>query len=112
MAPLKIVTATGGFNYYAKLVGVETGKPALILFVRAGDTVETELPIGSYYLKFAAGERWYGEDFLFGPDTSYSKADEPLLFRIEGHRVFGHVIELIKQVNGNLRETPISPTDF
>jgi hypothetical protein len=112
MAPLKVVTAPNGPNYYSKLVDVETGKTTLVLFVRAGDNVETQIPIGLYHLKFASGEKWYGEEFLFGPKTAYSKADEPLAFRKDGDRVLGHIIELINQVNGNLRETQISPADF
>lgn len=112
LAPLKVVTPVNGPYYYVKLVNVQTGKPTLILFIRSGETAAVEVPIGRYDFRYAAGEKWYGEEFLFGPQTSYSRADEQLVFRIAGDQVLGHTIELIKQVNGNLRETAIAPSDF
>lgn len=112
LAPLKIVTADNGMSYYVKVVDSNTGRPKLILFVRSGETASEKIPIGTYDFKFATGSKWYGENFLFGPNTLYSRADKPLTFSTEGNDVVGHTLELVKQVNGNLEETPIAPTDF
>lgn len=112
LAPLKIVTASKGTNYYIKLVDAETRRPILVLFIRSGDTASVRVPVGMYHFKFATGHEWYGERFLFGPDTVYSVADKSLIFSVDGDDVVGHTLELVKQVNGNLGETQIAAADF
>lgn len=112
LAPLKVVTASGSLNYYVKIVDWETHAPKLVFFVRSGETAAVRVPIGVYELRFAAGEKWYGEEYLFGPETAYRKADERFEFRAEDEKVSGFTVELIKQINGNLKETVIRPTDF
>jgi hypothetical protein len=112
LAPLRVVTAPGSLNYYVKIVNWESHSPKLVFFVRSGETASVRVPIGVYELRFAAGEKWYGEEYLFGPDTAYGKADERFEFRVEDEKVSGFTVELIKQINGNLKETAIRPTDF
>ncbi len=80
--------------------------------MRSGQTADVRIPTGVYELRYAAGENWYGEEWLFGPGTVYRRADEQLDFHTEGDTVAGFTVELIKQVNGNLGETPIKPSDF
>jgi hypothetical protein len=109
---LKVVTASNGPNYYVKLASLQTGKAALVLFLRSGETASVEVPIGAYDFRYAAGATWYGEEFLFGPGTTYSRAGEKLVFSVDGDHVWGHTIELIKQANGNLQEIQIAPTEF
>jgi hypothetical protein len=112
LAPLRVVTATASPNYYVKIVDWQTHATRLVFFVRSGQTVTVRVPIGVYELRYAAGEKWYGEEYLFGPETAYRKADEQFDFRAEGEKVSGFTVELIKQVNGNLREASIKPSDF
>jgi hypothetical protein len=112
LAPLSVVTATGSPNYYVKVVDWQTHKLLLVLFVRSGETASVEIPVGSYELRYGAGEKWYGETVLFGQETTYAKADKRLEFRIDGEQAVGHTVELIKQLNGNLRETAIRAQDF
>jgi len=112
LAPLRVVTAAGSLNYYVKVVDLKTKNPRLVFFVRSGQTADVRIPTGVYELRYAAGENWYGEEWLFGPDTVYRRADEQLDFHTEGDTVAGFTVELIKQVNGNLGETPIKPSDF
>lgn len=111
LGPLKIITANGGPNYYVKVIPQE-GTPVFVLFIRSGESASVELPLGTYELRYAAGELWYGETYLFGPDTVYRRADSQLRFEIEGDKVAGYTLELIKQANGNLRESTINPKDF
>ena len=110
--PVRVVTAAGSPSYYVKLVDWEMHAARLVFFVRSGQTVAVRVPIGVYELRYAAGEKWYGEEYLFGPDTVYRRADEQFDFRAEGDKISGFTVELIKQVNGNLRETSIKPSDF
>jgi hypothetical protein len=89
-----------------------TGEFVAKFFIRRGGVLSTELPLGSYKLKFACGERWYGEKFLFGPTTSYSFANERLTFYLSGNYAEGHNIGLIPQVGGNLKTVKLRPSDF
>jgi hypothetical protein len=106
------VTAAGSPNYYVKIVDWKTHAARLVFFVRSGETTTVRLPLGVYELRYAAGEKWYGEEYLFGPRTAYAKADEPFVFRTEGEKISGFTVELVKQINGNLSETRISASDF
>jgi len=109
---LRIVTAVGSPNYFIKVVDWERGTPLLTVFIRSGQTVNVKVPLGSYRLKYASGTEWYGKQFLFGPNTTYSRAQDQLDFTIEGDRVRGHEITLIKQVGGNLKTVDIRQEDF
>jgi hypothetical protein len=111
-APLKIVTAPASPNYYAKLVDWTSNTPVALFFIRSGEVLSIRVPLGDYALRFASGEIWYGEQFRFGPDTAYQKADAHIQFRREGDKVVGHRLELIKQIGGNLRQVAIRPVDF
>jgi hypothetical protein len=111
-APLKIDTYPGSFNYYVKLVDLSTNTPVMFLFIRSGESVSTQVPLGRYELRFADGGTWYGESYLFGPLTSYSKADTELIFERQGDKVAGYTLQLQKQVDGNLRETQIAAAEF
>jgi len=115
LAPLRVKTAAGSPNYYVKIVDWaerETHGARLVFFVRSGQTVDVGVPIGTYELRYAAGETWYGEEYLFGPETVYRRTDEQFVFCVDGDRVLGFTVELIKQIDGNLKETPIRPADF
>ena len=112
LAPLRVITAPRSLNYYVKIVDWERHTPKLVFFVRSGETAAVRVPIGVYELRFAAGEKWYGEEYLFGPETAYRKVDERFEFRVKGEKISGFSVELIKQINGNLKETAIRPTDF
>ena len=112
LAPLTVVTANGSPNYYLKLVDSETHVVRLVFFVRSGKIAKLRVPLGSYELRYAAGAEWYGEEYLFGPGTEYAKAIEPFDFHTDSDRVLGFTVELIKQINGNLREVAIRASDF
>lgn len=45
-------------------------------FVRAGDTVTVDVPAEMMYVHFASGQTWYGEEYLFGKDTTYTQDEE------------------------------------
>ncbi len=112
LAPLKIATAGGSPNYFIKVVDWERGTPILTVFIRSGQTVNVNVPLGSYRLKYASGTEWYGQKHLFGPDTAYGRAQDRFDFAVEGNQVSGYTVELIKQVGGNLRTADIRPEDF
>ena len=36
--------------------------------------LELKVPLGTFEIRYASGKQWYGYNYLFGDDTSYSKA--------------------------------------
>lgn len=53
-----------------------SGRTLISFFVRSGDTVTVDVPAEMMYVHFASGKTWYGEEQLFGKDTSYTQDDE------------------------------------
>jgi hypothetical protein len=84
----------------------------LTVFVHGGSTVQIDVPLGTYIVKHAAGTKWYGYKHLFGPETSYSKADETFRFERNGYQVTGYTITLYTVLHGNLQTSAIRPEDF
>jgi hypothetical protein len=105
---LEITTQGEDENHFIKVVDWDTGETVLTVFIRAGQSVATEVPEGSYEIRFAAGKTWYGEKNLFGPTTALGRTEEELIFtEDEGLR-----ISLYPQVNGNLSMSEIEWGEF
>ena len=109
-APLTIETRPGR-NYYIKLVST-SGRPVLHAFIHGGRTADLTAPLGSYRLRYAAGETWYGPEHLFGPDTIYSEADAMFNFTEDYSGYSGYTVELILQTGGNLSTRTIDASRF
>jgi len=111
IAPFEIKTASGA-NYLVKLVSAYSQDIVMTVFIRGGNTVSTEVPLGTYVVKYATGDQWYGYANLFGTDTAYSKADTVFKFKDDGYQISGYTITLYQVANGNLRTTELSPSQF
>ncbi|MCH4246285.1 MAG: DnaJ domain-containing protein [Acinetobacter populi] len=111
VAPLQIKVQYGD-NYWVKIDDAYTGRHLVSYFIRSGQTLNVNLPTGSYTIKYAYGKEWYGVENLFGPQTSYAKADEIFNFRFDGYQYNGYTVELIKQVNGNLQTSHLNASQF
>jgi hypothetical protein len=111
IAPFSIHTAPE-VNYYIKLVDVETGKTVVTIFVWGGQSVKTQVPLGTYELRYATGRDWYGEEKIFGAETSCVQADKRMTFYINGSQIMGHTVSLIKRIDGNLHTHNINPSQF
>lgn len=112
VAPLEIDTPSGSENYYVKLVDASTGAPVMTAYIYGSQTFETTVPTGTYRVRYATGETWYGPDHLFGPQTSYSEATKDFAFTTDASGVNGYTIQLIRQLDGNLHVTSISASNF
>lgn len=112
MAPLKITTRDSSYAYYVKLVPVGGGKMLAEYFIRPGERLDALAPLGSYELRYAAGQVWYGTTHLFGPDTACSRADSTFDFRETREGYSGYTVELFLQVNGNLRTQRLAREEF
>ena len=108
---LKIINAPGA-NTLMKLVKVKDNTEAMTIFIRAGQTVEVRVPIGSYRAKIASGQTWYGDEVRFGPNTSYATLDTILEFSIEGNQLLGNELQLTRVKDGNLRQGPLTASEF
>lgn len=111
VAPLTISTE-GTDSYFVKLVSTKTWEPVLWFFVRAGQSVDIDVPLGRYELRYACGKEWYGLENLFGEDTAYYKADEFFRFKVSGTGYSGWTVELYAQRDGNLSVDEIKKEDF
>jgi hypothetical protein len=111
LAPLRVRTTAGG-DYYLKLVGSTHSTEAVGIYVHGGTTLEVEVPLGSYRMRYAYGSTWYGTKWAFGDDTQYFEADKVFDFEATSDGVSGYTVELIPQPNGNLATASISAEDF
>ena len=111
VAPLTIKSAIGS-NYLVKLSDYTTQRDVLSVFVHGGSTAILDVPLGTYCIKYASGQQWYGPVHLFGPDTAYSKADSAFNFHRSGNRISGYTLTLYKVEGGNLTTRRITPTEF
>lgn len=111
IAPLEIKTNSGS-DYYVKVVNATNNENTLAIYIHGGETVEVEVPLGSYEIKYASGENWYGDKELFGIETSYNKADELFTFSDTGYQISGYTIILYQVANGNLQTKSISKDQF
>lgn len=112
IAPLEIRTDSSGADYYVKLVNVATNEDTLTMFIRGGEAIEVEVPLGNYEIRYAAGSNWYGDIDLFGSDTSYSKADTTFNFVDNGYQISGYSLTLYQVVNGNLETKSLDKNQF
>jgi hypothetical protein len=114
-APFEIRTAVGA-NYFVKLEDSVTREPVQTFFIRSGQTMQSDVPFGQFVLKYATGRSWCGEIDMFGPETDLHKADGVLRFARQdsddGYTITGHTIELVVQVNGNLKISKFAARRF
>lgn len=103
--PVTIKTSAGD-DYYVKFL--RFGSTFATGYIHGGRSLTFDLPAGGYEVRYASGKDWYGYELDFGPDASYAKCDGLMQFE-DGYT---HTIELIKQINGNLRTSPMSADDF
>ena len=113
VAPFEINTSAGQ-NYLVKLVDANTKQDAIMVFVRGGDTVKVKAPLGTYILRYASGDGWYGyrTKAHFGPSTTCTQADTLLAFARTYNGYDGHSVTLYKVRNGNLSTSNIPVDQF
>lgn len=111
IAPLEIRTDSGS-DYYVKVVDTANNNDTLTIYIHGGETVEVEVPLGSYEIRYASGNNWYGDELKFGSETSYNKADEIFTFSDTGYQVSGYTITLYQVVDGNLQTRSIDESQF
>lgn len=90
----------------------------MAFYVKAGQKVTIEVPVGVYKLYYAVGDTFFNTSLLFGDKTNCYSADELLDFYvgkpdINGYySVKGHEITLKLLYDGNFDTEPISRINF
>lgn len=101
-----------GNDYFIKLRAVDTKIAILAAYIKGGDIYETKVPLGRFELVYATGDKWLGEEELFGEKTSRRKSDTTMVFEISGNKIMGQRVSLIKVKSGNLTSTNLNNGDF
>ena len=81
-------------------------------YLKAGQQVKIQVPIGVYKLYYATGSNFYGTKLLFGDKTHYYASDDLLSFYSDSQYYNGHTITLKTTYNGNFDTDPISESEF
>ena len=114
LAPFTVTAPTNN-NYLIKMENATTKKTSMYIFVKAGTTATTKIPLGTYRMKIAYGQKWYGITKLFGEQTQYGiiKQTLPFTTQIKNNKKYymGQIIKL-KAINGNLTTKRISKIEF
>lgn len=84
----------------------------MAFYVKAGTTVEVDVPVGVYKLYYATGDTFYGESALFGDETQYYSSDDDFDFYADSNYFQGHTLTLYSITNGNLETEKINKSDF
>jgi len=108
---LRLVNPPGSHKLI-KLTPVDERWASVLAFVRSGDSVEIALRPGRYRMSAAAGWNWYGYTVRFGADTEYFAFARELEFRVEGKRLLGHEVDLVRVKDGNLIRAELRPEQF
>jgi hypothetical protein len=91
-----------------QLVAAQTETPVISYFIRGGQTLVTTAPTGDFVLKAASGERWCGENNLFGGNTSIVETVRTISFASDET----HKISLQPRPGGNLPLRSIGRAKF
>lgn len=95
------VIANGTENVVFILLDKSIGKKVALLYVKAGDELEIQIPAGTYGYQMIQGSVWLGENEHFGVGTKYLEGLET--FTLEDNEN-GYTSQFVKleAVNGNL----------
>lgn len=113
VAPLTIKTSgSNGYYIYLEDFSNSNGKNDMSFYVKGGNTVDIDVPLGKYKFYYCSGKTWYGTTNKFGSNTSYCKADDIFDFYVSGDYVYGHTVTLYTVANGNMETENISEGQF
>jgi len=107
--PLQVKTPPGQ-DYFLTLIDESTDNAVLAAFIKGGEFFKVLVPPGVYWLRFAGGYVWRGEDDLFGPGTNTDlfALCKPLTFETRGIGIkAGHIVNLLERRPGQLAQVTL-----
>lgn len=99
IASFRVVAADA--NAVAQLYRL-SGEHVISVFVRKNDDVTTRVPPGTYQLRIAEGQCWFGPEHFFGNSMTFETAAEAMRFT----RRQGNGIDLHRRPDGSLKTRP------
>ena len=75
-----LTVETGHSPAFIKVVSIKDPDQVLSFYVRADSKATVHVRNGTYALRYATGEMWFGKKLLFGNDTAYQAFDDTLGF--------------------------------
>lgn len=111
-APFKITVPGDYCYYYIMLQDTVTGQTAITAYIYGGNTIEFDVPYGTYELFYCCGDYWYGEKNKFGINGCYYTTDEIFKFYSDDSYAYGNTVSLFSTYNGNMDEVPVSYSAF
>lgn len=84
----------------------------IAFYLKSGQSVDIDVPVGTYKLFYAVGETFFGEKLLFGDRTKYYSSEDLLTFYTDDQYCHGHTVTLKTVVNGNFDTDPIFESQF
>jgi hypothetical protein len=95
------VIANGTDNVVFILLDKVTGKKNALIYVKAGDELEIQIPAGKYGYQMIQGTIWLGDNEHFGVGTKYLEGVETFTLE-DNERGYTSQIVTLQAVNGNL----------
>lgn len=103
VAPLELITPAGK-NYWVRLVQAKTGAVAAQMFLQGGASIKTQVPAGTYEVRYSTGEQWCNSSKLFGEGSQFYKIEGLLTFHATPTGYAGYSLTL----NPNTWESAVS----
>ena len=111
-----VTICTGESPALVKIVSFSDPKRTLTVYVRAGETAAVHVKDGNYTLRYATGDKWYGEKELFGAATRFYSVDTVLRFSTDrvGSDIFSqnYRLEISSSADGAISAVPTDAGRF
>ncbi len=97
---------------FVKLLDYNSKKVIITAFIRSGDMIEIPVPSGTYRIRIAEGDQWYGQKDMFGSKTisEMTEKDSDTATKFEFKELSGYELGFYCS-SGNLKSKPITDTD-
>ena len=115
-----LTVETGHSPAFIKVISINDPKRVLSFYVRADSKTTVHVRNGTYTLRYATGERWFGTKQMFGSGTVYRAFDDNLGFSAKyGYSAAGREVRcsawkvtLYPVAGGTAGTTPINADEF
>ncbi len=112
-APLTLQTAPDlSRRWIATLRDWSTDDLVATVYLEGNSVATVQVPGGRYRLVVANGEEWWGDEALFGRDTEYLQASDPVALTAYPDHSVGRLIYMMRSANPNMTMLPISASNF
>lgn len=107
---------SGNKPVFVKVISNKDEKNTVTFYVQKDSSAKVKIKNGEYSLKYATGDKWYGEKELFGSDTRYYNADITMNMTTnrKGNRIEyqTYTITLFTVLGGNMNTEKIPADQF